>query len=504
MKKFIKSIYSSIFKPPAVELVGIEKETFKNEIDFQNYRKIKYFSLLLILYLVPVIIFSDLSDLYNPNNRHYYHDFLNTLADLGFLLVTIFTAVINFALFHDRPGNIKIYQVFINKFYAFSILMLSSLNSVADQLTNGQFLVYLIGLLGTGILMNMSLKSALLIYALPHLVFLTGAIALQKDSSILAANITNSTLALIIGLFICFTFYKNKLKDFAGTLLIENQNRELITKSKSLELLTSELKTKNLELELERRQINLKNSQIESELEIAKRIQLQMIPKVPPFDRISVCYRPMEKLGGDFYDFISFKEKAKAGIFISDISGHGAPAAMMTSMVKSFILQAGEWTHSPSLFLSRLNLFLMDLSTELFITALYGIYDFSERAFTYANAGHNLPYIIGNNKIGNLPSDNKGIPLGILENTEAAAMHKDLTVILEENSKLLIYTDGLTDTISSYNMMEDFEEYELKRSLLSFSKLPPDEFVANLMRSLINFKGNEDFEDDICMICLQS
>src|SRR5271157_3050092 len=118
MKKFIKSIYSFIFRPPAVELIGIEKETFKNEIDFQNSRKIKYFCLLLILYLVPVIIFSDLSDLHNPNNRHYYHDFLNTLADLGFLLATIFTAVINFALFHDRPGNMKKYHVFINKFYA--------------------------------------------------------------------------------------------------------------------------------------------------------------------------------------------------------------------------------------------------------------------------------------------------------------------------------------------------------------------------------------------------
>ena len=212
----------------------------------------------------------------------------------------------------------------------------------------------------------------------------------------------------------------------------------------------------------------------------------------------------MEQLGGDFYDFVSLEDKNRKGIFISDISGHGAPAAMMTSMIKSFILQSEEWSGHPSMFLSQLNLLLMDLCTELFITALYGVYDFSNRTFTYANAGHNLPYIISGSRIENLPAINKTIPLGILDNDETPSKLIDLTITLEENSKLLVYTDGLTDTISSYNMMEDFEAYELKRSLLEASKLPPEEFLDHIMKNLLRFKGNENFDDDICMICLQS
>ncbi|MGA2142481.1 MAG: SpoIIE family protein phosphatase, partial [Brevinematales bacterium] len=95
-------------------------------------------------------------------------------------------------------------------------------------------------------------------------------------------------------------------------------------------------------------------------------------------------------------------------------------------------------------------------------------------------------------------------PLGILDNDEAPSRLTDLTITLAENTKLLIYTDGLTDTISSYNMMEDFEAYELKRSLLEASRFTPKEFLDHIMKNLLRFKGNENFDDDICMICLQS
>jgi sigma-B regulation protein RsbU (phosphoserine phosphatase) len=480
------------------------KDAFIRKIDFQNHVKIKYLCCLLILVLLPLIIFSDLSDLRNTGSGRYYHDVLNTLCDLGFLSVSIITAIINFTIIPDKPEKIKKFHVATNYIFVFLILMICSLNSVVDQLTSGSFIVYLLGVLTGGILMNMRLINAIIIYVVPQITFITGVALIQKDSGILAANIANSIVAFAIGLFICGTFYNIRLNDFNGHLTIENQNKELTAKSKSLENLTSELQTKNLELELDRRQIKIKNRQLEIELGMAKRIQLQMIPKVPPFDKIAVFYRPMEQLGGDFYDFISFKEKTKTGIFISDISGHGAPAAMMTSMIKSFILQSEEWNHHPSLFLSQLNLLLLNLSTELFITALYGVYDFSNRTFTYANAGHNLPYIIFNNKIENLPFSNKGIPLGVLDNDDSPSKLCDLTVTLEANTKLLIYTDGLTDTISSYNMMENFESYELKRSMLELSKLPPVDFVERLLINLLKFKGNENFDDDICMICLQS
>ncbi|MGA2142306.1 MAG: SpoIIE family protein phosphatase, partial [Brevinematales bacterium] len=410
MKKLFKFIFSFIVKSYSNKIPVYAKADYDSEINFQNHTRIKYFSPLLILFLVPIIIFSDISDLHNPDKSRYFHDLLNTLCDLSFLFFSIFAAIVNIAVSPDKPQNIRKIHIFVNYLYAFFILLICSLNSVVDQLTSGSFIVYLLGLLGTGILMNMSLVKAITIYSAPHIIFILGVIFLQKNSATIASNIANSTVALAIGLFICVTFYNNKLRDLSGNFIIENQNKELKLKSESLENITSELQTKNIELELDHRQLNIKNNQTEKELEMAKRIQLQMIPKLPPLGQIAVYYRPMEQLGGDFYDFVPLPDKNRKGIFISDISGHGAPAAMMTSMIKSFILQSGEWSGHPSMFLSQLNLLLMDLCTELFITALYGVYDFSKRTFTYANAGHNLPYIISGNRIENLPAENKTIP----------------------------------------------------------------------------------------------
>jgi len=104
------------------------------------------------------------------------------------------------------------------------------------------------------------------------------------------------------------------------------------------------------DLNFERNKLQERNQIIEKDLKLEQRIQKQLIPQKNLYLFIDVLYKPMEAVGGDFYDFISFRETNTVGIFISDVSGHGAHAAFITSMIKTLILQAGSARNNPAQF----------------------------------------------------------------------------------------------------------------------------------------------------------
>ncbi|NPV00642.1 MAG: SpoIIE family protein phosphatase [Brevinematales bacterium] len=287
------------------------------------------------------------------------------------------------------------------------------------------------------------------------------------------------------------------------------------------EILAKELETANVlleekvvertsELTQERNELRKRNEQMESELDMARKIQLALIPSLTPNPNIASYYKPMEKVGGDFFDFIIFPDSDKIGIFISDVSGHGIAAAFITSMIKSIILQIAPVIDNPAEFLTHLNMSIINQTDGNFITAFYGIYDINTRCFTYSNAGHNMPYLIENNKISFLGSNNKSVPLAVLSNDEMLMIdktYKNYEVILHHGSKLLLYTDGLVETVN-YNdkdinsMTPDFETKCLTSVIKNIQGLLCENFISKLYNSLCNFRGNEVFDDDVCMICL--
>ena len=116
----------------------------------------------------------------------------------------------------------------------------------------------------------------------------------------------------------------------------------------------------------------------------------------------------MEAVGGDFYDFIEFRESKDIGIFVSDVSGHGVHAAFITSMIKTIILQAGLIRNNPAGLLRYLNTILYGITADNFITAFYGIYNPLNHSITYASAGHNPPHVISGKNIIQL-NKSKGI-----------------------------------------------------------------------------------------------
>jgi len=262
----------------------------------------------------------------------------------------------------------------------------------------------------------------------------------------------------------------------------------------SLDLKVEE-RTQQLHLTLEEKKVLL--NKIDQEFQIAKKIQQNLIPKkCPDVDsmKIAAFYKPMEELGGDFYDFVLLEENRKIGIFISDVSGHGAPAALITSMIKTLIETAGENRLSPSLLLSYVNDKISGQTNGHFLTAFYGLYDTETKKMTYARGAHNFPYLIRNNEVIEVRS--KGKIIGVID----GEVFEEREIELKKGDKILFYTDGLTEAQNHVN--EDFENH-LEKFMLDYAHLPIDDFLNNIYYQLVLFKGNEKFLDDVCIVGIE-
>jgi len=264
------------------------------------------------------------------------------------------------------------------------------------------------------------------------------------------------------------------------------------------------------EIEIERNKLKEKDRLLEIELKLAKNIQAQFIPVKSPVPFIDFFIQPVAMVGGDFLDIIIFKDSDDIGIFISDVSGHGVPAALITAMIKSNLDENGVKVQSTNELMSILNDNLYNLTDGNYITCFYGIYRKDKRELIYTNAGHNSPYVITQKKVEELNTSMRSIPLAILNNDDLEISNKryrENRVVLEKGSKVLFYTDGLIET-RNINLKKSNEpartfNSEILVSLLSGNHhLPASEFIKKITEELIVFRGSNDFEDDICIVCL--
>ncbi|HNX23670.1 MAG TPA: SpoIIE family protein phosphatase [Spirochaetota bacterium] len=281
----------------------------------------------------------------------------------------------------------------------------------------------------------------------------------------------------------------------------ENLTMELELINKTLEQKVDE---RTRELENERNALQDQSSIMDEELKMARSIQRGLIPVKAPFDNIAFYYRPMKRVGGDFFDFIKMREDS-IGIFISDVSGHGVPAALITSMLKSFVLQSGEKKQNPGQLMAYLNDSLISYTSGNFITAFYCIYNPGERNFVYCNAGHPLPYIISDHGVESISSANRMPPLSVFKSDELEEYNKQYrnsSITLNPGERILFFTDGLIEARAGKFTREMFGDSELEIVLYENRDLPIDEFLILINMRLIDYCRSENLEDDICMICI--
>jgi sigma-B regulation protein RsbU (phosphoserine phosphatase) len=182
---------------------------------------------------------------------------------------------------------------------------------------------------------------------------------------------------------------------------------------------------------------------IQKELEVARRIQLSILPAEFPRSEnflVAARYVPMTSVAGDFYDFIVADDK-QAGLLIADVSGHGVPAALIASMVKLAATSQRSQAADPSSFLAGMNSALLGNTQNQFVTAAYVYLDSESRALRYSAAGHPPMLLLRQGRVREI--EENGLMLytdGILEATDASGKFFGQDSL----SNLLRQTSGLT------------------------------------------------------------
>jgi serine phosphatase RsbU (regulator of sigma subunit)/ketosteroid isomerase-like protein len=236
---------------------------------------------------------------------------------------------------------------------------------------------------------------------------------------------------------------------------------------------------------------------VEQELHVARSIQQASLPKeVPTLEgwQISPFYQPAREVGGDFYDFLKLS-KGRLGILVGDATGKGVPAALVMASARSMLRALARASNSPGDVLRRVNDALVaDIPANMFVTCFYAILDPETGSLTYANAGHDLPYLWHGGDWEELRA--RGMPLGL----RPAMSYEQKEVMLEPRDSALLYSDGLVEAHDPQGEMFGFPrlrglvaEHGEERSLGDF-----------LLQKLYSFVGEGwEQEDDITLLTLR-
>ncbi|SLM32858.1 putative Protein serine/threonine phosphatase [Desulfamplus magnetovallimortis] len=240
---------------------------------------------------------------------------------------------------------------------------------------------------------------------------------------------------------------------------------------------------------------------IESELNVARDIQLGILPKIfPPYPEkdaftLHAYLEPAREVGGDLYDFFLLDEDHLC-VSIGDVSDKGVPAALFMVITKTLIKTYSDSTRSASDIVTKINEVLSkDNPNCMFVTLLIGILNIRTGEMRYINAGHNPPLI----KSGNETFYQKGLsgPIaGAMEGIE----YKELSLTLKKGDMLLFYTDGVTEAMNSEKKL--FSDDRLKKLIESSDTVIPKDIIASVNRDLKNFTAGTAQSDDITMLAL--
>lgn len=237
-------------------------------------------------------------------------------------------------------------------------------------------------------------------------------------------------------------------------------------------------------------------ARIAGELEVAKRIQQEMLPKTfPPY--VYGSLEPAQGVGGDLFDF--FTRDGKLFFCIGDVSGKGVPASMLMSMTHSLFRVLANKEERPSRILQALNKELCrGNDTNMFITFFMGCLDLYSGLLRFGNAGHDKPFLL-TEEITLLPTQ-AHLPLGVFSDTH----YEDQTLVLAPGTALFLYTDGLTEAMNEQRKL--FGREGVTKVLNAFLE-DKDSSLETLVSSMSNaahrFAGKAPQSDDLTMLAFR-
>lgn len=267
---------------------------------------------------------------------------------------------------------------------------------------------------------------------------------------------------------------------------------------------------KNMETQVEQRTIELKTAltdlkeredQMQKQLDMASVIQRSILAsKIDDWNEIKfeVRHSAIEKIGGDFYDVYQLKD-GKIGVMISDVSGHGIPAALLTTMAKISFGNACSRNDSPRRIFHEVNRdILNNVKSQDYMTCFMVVID-DDYNITYSNASHQKAIIL-RTETGKIELlDTNGLFIGAVE--EAGDTYEELTTKLNYGDRIILYSDGITEAMNESRV--EYSNRRLEQIILESRNLPEDEFADAIMNDVRSFVGMAKESDDITLLVIE-
>ncbi|WP_433966975.1 PP2C family protein-serine/threonine phosphatase [Tunturiibacter gelidiferens] len=232
---------------------------------------------------------------------------------------------------------------------------------------------------------------------------------------------------------------------------------------------------------------------MQREADDARAVQQSLFVKAVPLVcgfAFETAWNPAGAVAGDWFDLIDLGDD-RCGIVLADVSGKGMPAALLMAATRAILRSLVKLDHSPGSTLMKLNQILIDdFPMGKFVTMIYGVLDARSREITIASAGHLRPLLI-NGECSFLDIDT-GMPLGL-----GATAYPEYKVTLKPGTKLLFYTDGITEAMNRSD-----EEYGAGRLVEHF--LRPSACVDGLIEEVGKFSHGSNHTDDATAVLIRS
>lgn len=250
----------------------------------------------------------------------------------------------------------------------------------------------------------------------------------------------------------------------------------------------------------------IKQQRLERELEVAREIQISLIPKdivkIPGYE-INAFYRPAREVGGDYYDILPLN-KERFGIVMGDVSGKGVPAALIMTMARSILHSEAlkNFDEPASETLKELNsIIYKDIKEDMFLTIFYGLLDITRNIIDIASAGHNDTLVFRRKTEVVEPYNPKGFPIGTDSGPRFDKVIKHEEILLEKGDKMVIFTDGITEAMNKKN--NEYGDGRLLEVIKNNGNKNSKDLLDAIISDVNNFVDGAEQSDDIALVVLE-
>ena len=278
----------------------------------------------------------------------------------------------------------------------------------------------------------------------------------------------------------------------------------------------AELLALNAELEerVEKRtrELREKNQQMEEELNMARELQLALLPRdfpiipvgAPPLESalsFLSFYFPTGNVSGDFFSVFPVGEKA-AGVMICDVMGHGVRSALITGIIRGLVEEHAKLAADPGVLLTHINraltVILKQAGTTMFATCFYVVADVERAELRFANAGHPCALHVRGASAEKLDDEkSRGPVMGVFPSASYATAARSMV----RGDRVMLFTDGLYEVEDATGAL--FSEEQLRATASRHAALEPKEFFDRVLSDIRKYSQSDTFADDVCVVGMQ-